>query len=71
MCVPGVNLPCLYGIPVDRVVDEVGPDAAVVQQRVAFARSAVADDRFALAAWRRSGTRAASLGRLHLSAEGA
>ena len=48
MCVPGVNLPCLYGLRVHRVVEEVGADAAVVEQRVALAGRAVADDRLAL-----------------------
>ena len=49
----------LVGIAVDREVEEVGADAAVVEQRVALARRAVAADRLALRPWRRSGTTAA------------
>ena len=42
----------LVGIAVDRVVEEVGSDAAVVEQRVALPRRAVADDLLAVAAQR-------------------
>jgi hypothetical protein len=38
----------LVGIAVDRVIQEVGPDAAVVEERVAFARRPVARDALAL-----------------------
>ena len=38
----------LVGIAVDGEVEEVGADAAVVEQRVALARRAVAADRLAL-----------------------
>ena len=37
----------LVGVAVDRVREQVGPDAAVVEQGVALARGAVADDRLA------------------------
>ena len=42
-------LALLVRVPVDRVVEEVRPDAAVVEQRVALAGRAVADDLLALA----------------------
>ena len=47
MWVPGVNLPVLVRVAVDRVVEEVRADAAVVQQRVALPGRAVAGDRLA------------------------
>ena len=39
---PGQELALLVRVAVDRVVEEVGADAAVVEQRVALARRAVA-----------------------------
>ena len=54
MCVPGVKRPCFVRTAVDRVVEEVGADAAVVQQRIPFAGRAVAHDRFAFLRARRS-----------------
>ncbi len=44
MCVPGSEPAVLVRVAVDRVVEEVGADPAVVEQRVALARRAVADD---------------------------
>ncbi len=38
------KLAVLVGIAIDRVVDEVRANAAVVEQRVALARRAVSDD---------------------------
>ena len=46
MCVPGQEVALLVRVAVDRVVEEVGADAAVVEQRVALAGRAVAGDRF-------------------------
>ena len=43
-------LALLVRVPVDGVVEEVRPDAAVVEERVALARCAVADDVLAFAA---------------------
>ena len=45
----GQELPLLVGVPIDRVVDEVGADSTVVEQRVAFSRGSVACDGLALA----------------------
>ena len=45
MCVPGSELALLVRVAVDRVVEEVRADAAVVEQRVALAGRAVAGDR--------------------------
>ena len=45
MCVPGQEVALLVRVAVDGVVEEVGADAAVVEQRVALGRRAVADDR--------------------------
>jgi hypothetical protein len=39
----------LVRVAIDRVVDEIGTDAAIVEQRIAFARRAVADKGFAVA----------------------
>ena len=50
MCVPGREEAVLVRVAVDRVVEQVGADPAVVEQRVALARGAVADDLLALAA---------------------
>ena len=47
---PGKILPLLMRISVDCVVDQIGANAAVVQERVALAGSAVADDLFAFSA---------------------
>ena len=49
----------LVRVAVDGVVEEVGADAAVVEQRVALAGRAVADDLLAVAAEARSAARAA------------
>ena len=43
---PGSELSVLIRVAVDRVVQEIAADAAVVEQRVAFARRTVADDVF-------------------------
>ena len=59
MCVPGVYDALLVRVPVDGVVEEVGADPAVVEERVALAGRAVARDLLALATERRSGARAA------------
>ena len=53
------ELALLVRAAVDGEVEEVGADAAVVEQRVALARRAVADDRLAGALGARSGTRGA------------
>ncbi len=37
-------MPVLVRVPVDGVVEEVGPDPAVVEEGVALTRSAVAGD---------------------------
>ena len=47
---PGRVLALLVRVPVDGVVEEVRPDAAVVEERVALAGCPVADDVLALAA---------------------
>ena len=49
MWVPGRNWPCLYGLRSTVYVEQVGADAAVVEQRVALAGRAVAGDPLALA----------------------
>ncbi len=49
MCVPGGELALLVGIAIDGEVDEVRADSAVVEQRVALARCAVAGDALSLA----------------------
>ena len=43
------EMPLLVRVEIDRVVDEVGSDAAEVQQCVALRRGAVTGDRQALA----------------------
>src|SRR5882672_7392770 len=43
------ELALLVRIAIDGIVDEVGADAAVIEERVAFARRPVPDHRFALA----------------------
>src|SRR6185369_16673808 len=43
----GQELALLVGVTVYRELDEITSDAAIVQQRVAFARSAIADDALA------------------------
>src|SRR5512147_1618882 len=45
----GQELPLLVRVAVDRELEQVGADAAVVEQRVSLAGSAVADDAFAIA----------------------
>ena len=37
--VPGVYLPCLYGLGSTVILEEIGADAAVVEQRVALCRA--------------------------------
>ncbi len=69
MCVPGVYLPCLYGFAIHGEIEEVGANAAVVEQRVAFARSTVADDSLALALGVDQEFEQLALGLLHLLAE--
>ena len=53
------ELPLLVRVAVDRVVEEVRPDAAVVEQRVALARARRSPRPSCRAAWRGSGRRAA------------
>ena len=48
MCVPGRNFPCLCGFRSTVKLDQVGADAAEVQQGVPLAGRAVADDALAL-----------------------
>src|SRR6476620_10247966 len=43
------ELSMLVRIPIDRVVEKIGPDAAVIQQRIAFAWRSVASHRLPLA----------------------
>ncbi len=47
------------GAGVDGVVQEIGADTAVVEERIALGRGAVPDDRFCRRSWWRSGSRAA------------
>ena len=54
----GQELPLLVRVAVDRELEEVRTDAAVVEQRVPLARGAVAGDRACPRAGGRSGTRA-------------
>ena len=60
MCVPGQEAALLVRVAVDGEVEEVGADAAVVEQGVALARARRSRRPLALRAARRSGTRAAS-----------
>ena len=48
MCVPGRNIPCLCGLRSTVKCDQVGADAAVVEQRVALARRSVGRPRSAV-----------------------
>ena len=59
----------LVGIAVDREVEEVGADAAVVEQRVALARRAVAADASCPAPWRDQERQQVALGAAHLLGE--
>ena len=56
----GQELALLVRVAIDREVEQVGADAAVVEQRVALARRAVAGDRACPPGALRSGTRAGS-----------
>ena len=58
----------LVGIAIDREVQEVGADAAVVEQRVALARGAVSADALALVLGRDEERQQLALGALHLVA---
>ena len=66
----GRELPLLVGVPIDGVVEEVRPDAAVVQKRVALAGSAVARDGLALSTDPNQELQKLSLGLLDLLSEG-
>ena len=44
----GQEAPLLVGASIDGIVDEIGPDAAVIEERVSFGRRPVADDRLPL-----------------------
>ena len=59
----------LVGVAVDREVEEVGADAAVVEQRVALAGRAVAADPLALLLGRDQERQQLALGALHLLGE--
>jgi hypothetical protein len=61
--------PVLVGIAVDRKVDEVGADAAVVQKRVALAGRAVGADALALLLAGDQKRQEIALGPAHLLAE--
>ena len=63
------KLAVLVRIAVDRVVQEIGADAAIVQQRVALARRAVADNLLAGAAGRDQELQQLALGLLDLLGE--
>ena len=69
MCVPGRNLPCLYGFRSTVKSRKSVADAAVVEQRVALAGSAVADDRLAGALGRDQQLQQLALGLAHLLLE--
>ena len=59
----------LVGVAVDGEVEEVGADAAIVEQRVALARRAVAADRLALVLGRDQERQQPALGASHLLVE--
>ena len=69
MCVPGQEPALLVRVAVDRVVEQVGADPAVVEQRVALARRAVAGDALALAPLGDQELEQAPLGLLDLRGE--
>ena len=70
MCVPGQELALLVRIPVNRVVEKVGPNPAIIEQGVPLARSTVARDVLAFPPSGDQELQEPSLGLLDLLAEG-
>ena len=65
----GKKFSLLVGIAIDSVIQEIGADAAIVEQGVAFARCAVAGDLLAFALHADQKLQQLALGFLHLFGE--